>query len=209
MRSVRIAAQGDSSDRASPRFERRSRLVGAAFGVALAAAAAGGCTFLVQFQDDGADAGEDASSELDGTTGGAVDGDRPDAPQVVDAAIACPADANGLAWSPPDDTARCCGGEAVYTTTDQNCGACGIRCNVDAGQTCAKVIDHYYCVGCEGDAAALANGSCWSGCCSVSFYKQGLCAASVCATGACNGAVCPAGTKCKTPPQSSNYCGYD
>jgi len=208
MRFVRDGARRESRGRTALLLARRARAIVA--GLAGAAAVTSGCTLLVQFHDDPgeeADAGDDAPDDTTASTDGGIEGAPLRDAAPIDA-VYCPADANGLAWRPPDDTARCCGGKAVFTTTVENCGACGIRCNVAAGQTCAKVVDNYYCIGCN-DADAGGNAACWSGCCSVSFYKQGLCAASVCATGACNPAVCPAGTKCKTPPASSNYCGYD
>jgi hypothetical protein len=115
-----------------------------------------------------------------------------------------PARPDGFNWKPGDYNARCCGGMPLATTTSDNCGACGIKCNAADGQSCGAVgkEGHYYCLNC------VASVNCWSGCCSTSFTPNS-CAASDCTKGLCVQQFCPPNTTCKTSPDSSDYCGYN
>jgi hypothetical protein len=107
----------------------------------------------------------------------------------------------GYQWMAGDDTARCCGGQAVHTTTDSNCGVCGIKCNTGNGESCQALGGHYFCRGC------VASAACWSHCCSTSFTPYS-CAASDCA-GNCSSMYCPPGTHCVSGgTTSSDYCSY-
>jgi len=109
--------------------------------------------------------------------------------------------ADGYAWSAGDDTARCCGGKAIHTTSDSDCGACGIVCNTGNGESCKAVAGHWFCNGC------VASAACWSRCCSLSFNPPS-CAASDCA-GNCSAQYCPPGTHCVSGgTTSSDYCAY-
>ena len=109
--------------------------------------------------------------------------------------------ADGYEWSAGDDTARCCSGKETHTTTDSDCGACGIKCNASNGESCSALGGHYFCRGC------VASAACWSGCCSESFSPYS-CAASDCA-GNCDASHCPSGTHCVSgAPNSSDYCSY-
>jgi len=108
---------------------------------------------------------------------------------------------DGYQWTAGDDTARCCGGQAVHTTTNGNCGACGIQCNASNGESCQALGGHYFCRGC------VASSACWSHCCSQSFSPYS-CAASDCA-GNCSSTYCPPGTHCVSGgTTSSDYCSY-
>ena len=119
----------------------------------------------------------------------------------ADAASSCSGRADGFNWMPPDPNQRCCGQMPVTTSSDSNCGACGITCNAANGETCAMRAGRYYCVGCATSAG------CWSQCCSV---KTSACAASDCVAGKCDATHCPPGTHCVAgiPDASSNYCAY-
>jgi hypothetical protein len=109
--------------------------------------------------------------------------------------------ADGYEWTAGDDTARCCGGKAIHTDVDSDCGACGIKCNASNGESCSLLGGHYFCRGC------VASAACWSGCCSESFTPYS-CAASDCA-GNCDSALCPTGSHCVSgTPGSSDYCAY-
>jgi hypothetical protein len=109
--------------------------------------------------------------------------------------------ADGYNWKAGDDNARCCNGKPIETTTNDDCGACGIRCNAGNGESCQPLGGHYFCRGC------VASAACWSKCCSTSFSPNS-CAASDCA-GNCNNAVCPPGSHCVNGlPNSSDYCAY-
>lgn len=124
-----------------------------------------------------------------------------DAAREVDAGAGCAGRADGFNWLLGDDTARCCGGQAVRTTTDANCGVCGIQCNAANSESCQALAGHYFCRGC------VASAACWSKCCSTAFTPYS-CAASDCA-GNCTNTICPAGTRCVVgAPNSSNYCAY-
>jgi len=108
---------------------------------------------------------------------------------------------DGYNWKSGDDTARCCGGVPVYTTSDTNCGVCGIACNGSNGESCSVLGGHYFCRGC------IASSACWSHCCSESFSPPS-CAASDC-VGNCSAAYCPPGTHCVAGNGvSSDYCSY-
>jgi hypothetical protein len=109
--------------------------------------------------------------------------------------------ADGFQWKSGDNFARCCGGQAVHTTDDANCGVCGIHCNTGNGESCQAAGNTYLCRGC------VASAACWSRCCSSSFSPTS-CAASDCA-GACSAKYCPPGTHCVVgSPSSSDYCAY-
>jgi hypothetical protein len=108
---------------------------------------------------------------------------------------------DGYNWDPNDTTARCCGGTPVKTTSSANCGACGIKCNAQNGESCSALGGHYFCRGC------IASSACWSHCCSESFSPPS-CAASDC-NGNCSSTYCPAGTHCVAGNgTSSDYCSY-
>ncbi|HEY6460476.1 MAG TPA: hypothetical protein VIY73_10005 [Polyangiaceae bacterium] len=109
--------------------------------------------------------------------------------------------ADGYEWTSGDDTARCCGGKPIHTTSDTDCGACGIKCNASNGESCSALAGRYFCRGC------VASSACWSHCCSESFSPY-TCAASDCA-GDCDSTYCPTGTHCVSgAPNSSDYCAY-
>jgi hypothetical protein len=114
----------------------------------------------------------------------------------------CP---EGFNWDPKDKLARCCGGLAVLTNTNANCGVCGVVCRtagVSTVQSCKAIDGEYLCVGCS------ANPECWSKCCSSS-PGPAHCAASDCSTGKCMAGICPAPSTCITGPGTSpNYCSY-
>ncbi len=108
---------------------------------------------------------------------------------------------DGYNWKSGDDTARCCSGVPINTTSDSNCGACGIACNAGNGESCSILGGHYFCRGC------IASSACWSHCCSNSFSPPS-CAASDC-VGNCLATYCPAGTHCVNGNGlSSDYCAY-
>jgi hypothetical protein len=108
--------------------------------------------------------------------------------------------ADGFEWTAGDATARCCGGSPIHTTSDTNCGACGITCNAGNGESCQDDNGIYFCRGC------VASAACWSGCCSTSFTPY-TCAASDCA-GSCKDSVCPPGAHCVVGSGTSDYCAY-
>ena len=154
----------------------------------------------------------DASADGDGPTGCAV---LPDGTACKAAPDLCHTDGvckggvcmapavrvDGYNWKAGDDTARCCGGSPVYTTSNANCGACGIQCNANNGESCSILGGHYFCRGC------IASADCWSHCCSLSFSPPS-CAASDCA-GNCSSTYCPPNTHCVLGNgTSSNYCSY-
>jgi hypothetical protein len=108
---------------------------------------------------------------------------------------------DGYNWDPNDVNARCCGGTPVKTTSNANCGACGIQCNAQNGESCSTLGGHYFCRGC------IASSACWSHCCSQSFSPPS-CAASDC-VGNCSAKYCPPGTHCVVGNgTSSDYCAY-
>ncbi len=108
---------------------------------------------------------------------------------------------DGYNWMPGDDTARCCGGSPIHTTSNTNCGACTVTCNTAKGQSCGALAGHYLCLNCAG-----VNTDCWTGCCSNSLSVW-HCAPSDCATGACAVPnICPDGSHCQS--DVVNYCSY-
>lgn len=108
---------------------------------------------------------------------------------------------DGYNWKNTDLNARCCGGVPLTTSTNANCGACGIVCNASNGESCSALAGHYFCRGCQ------TNLGCWSKCCSLSFSPSS-CAASDC-KGNCDSTYCPPGSKCFLGNgMSSNYCAY-
>jgi hypothetical protein len=114
----------------------------------------------------------------------------------------CP---EGYNWEAGDDLARCCGGLAVRTNTNANCGVCGIVCKtagVSTPQDCQPLAGHYLCLGCS------TNPECWSQCCSTSPAPN-HCAASDCNMGTCPDGICPAPAHCVVGTGNSpNYCSY-
>lgn len=105
---------------------------------------------------------------------------------------------DGTQWKPGDDNARCCGGEAVETTSVTNCGVCTVKCDTSAGQSCTAVNGHYFCTPCTVS-------DCWSGCCSLTTTAH--CSPSDCSTGACRSPdICPDGSHCQS--DVVNYCSY-
>jgi hypothetical protein len=109
--------------------------------------------------------------------------------------------ADGYNWQSGTDDARCCNGDAIHVNTANDCGACGIQCNANNGESCQEIGGHWFCAGCE------ASSLCWSHCCSESYSPQS-CAASDCA-GDCSSTYCPSGTHCVSgAPNSSDYCSY-
>jgi hypothetical protein len=115
---------------------------------------------------------------------------------------ACP---NGYNWDAKNPLARCCGGLAVLTNTNANCGVCGVVCQTAGGpsQDCQSIDGHYLCVGCN------ANDECWSQCCSTT-PTPAHCAASDCNSGACPPGICPSPSKCVLGVSNApNYCAYE
>jgi hypothetical protein len=114
---------------------------------------------------------------------------------------ACP---EGFNWEAGNDLARCCGGLAVLTDTNANCGVCGVECataGVTSPQNCALLSGHYQCVDCA------ANSECWSGCCAIDTTPY-HCAESDCNTGDCVAGLCPAPSTCVQGTGTPNYCSY-
>jgi hypothetical protein len=114
---------------------------------------------------------------------------------------ACP---EGFNWEAGVDIARCCGGLAVMTDTNANCGVCGVPCmtaGVTSVQNCQLISGHYQCGSCG------ANTECWSGCCAIDTTPN-HCAASNCSTGACVAGLCPAPAHCVPGNGGPNYCSY-
>jgi hypothetical protein len=146
------------------------------------------------------------SKSCEGLPDGTLCGPAPDVCHdlpVCSAGVCAPAvaKADGFHWNASDDAARCCGGVPVETTSDTNCGACGIECNAADGESCQALGGHYFCRGC------MASDACWSHCCSLSFAPPS-CAASDC-RGNCSTQYCPAGTHCVSGSgASSDYCTY-
>jgi hypothetical protein len=114
----------------------------------------------------------------------------------------CP---EGFNWDSKNKLARCCGGLAVLTNTNANCGVCNIVCKtagVSTPQDCKLLDGEYLCVGCS------ANSECWSKCCS-STPTPAHCAASDCNTGKCPSGICPAPATCmESSGAGPNYCSY-
>jgi hypothetical protein len=181
--------------------------------IAVAAATLTGCSLLVHFNDapdpctDGGciDARPDPCTSLEagafcGYAGGCqcqycVDGACSDTKM-------CP---EGFNWEAGVDLARCCGGLAVLTNTNANCGVCGIACataGVTSPQDCRLLGGSYQCVDCA------ANNECWSGCCAIDTTPY-HCSASDCNTGACPAGLCPAPSTCVEGMSAPNYCTYD
>lgn len=102
----------------------------------------------------------------------------PESSTAIDSSIPnpCAGQADGTQWNVLDGNARCCGGQPVETTTDTNCGVCGLPCNTGAGQACMLIGGEYLC-------SCTASADCWSDCCANSGGTQ-HCSASNCA-GAC------------------------
>jgi len=152
--------------------------------------------------DAGTDAPAGCSSYPDGTVcKAAPDACHDDGKCSAGKCLAPQPKPEGYNWKSSDTNARCCATVAVTTSSNSNCGACGIKCNANNGESCQLLGGRYFCRGCT------SNSGCWSGCCSTSFSPYS-CAASDC-KGNCDGSKCPANTTCKLGlPQSSNYCGY-
>lgn len=115
---------------------------------------------------------------------------------------ACP---EGFNWEAGVDIARCCGGLAVLTDTNANCGVCGVQCmtaGVSSPQNCQLLSGHYQCVNCA------ANTECWSGCCAIDTTPY-HCSESNCNTGACVPGLCPAPSQCVPGSGGPNYCSYN
>jgi hypothetical protein len=166
------------------------------------------CTFLVKFDDKDPDDEDAGSSESD--DGGVVV--RPDATPPADAPVStnpCSGVADSTNFDPSDRTLRCCNGQPVRVSANENCGACGLRCGV--GQHCELKSDHYYCVGCVSGTLAVDEACAPSThCCSKQFDARGLCAASTCVVSgaSCNQIVCPNGATCLQPSGASYVCSY-
>lgn len=205
-----------------------SRAVVAGF-VAIAAVGCGiavGCTLLAPFDDEAAPKdddvvqplGDDGVAPAESSTGddapasgdddaSAVQDVTPAEDVVVDAdAETCTGKPEGFNWNAADPLARCCDGGATLVKTNQNCGVCGVRCDVAAGQQCATQNGHYMCRGCS------ASTQCWAGCCSTTYSPHNCTPNSPCANGTCSDALCAqaggATAKCMTQANGSNYCAY-
>jgi hypothetical protein len=128
----------------------------------------------------------------------------PDTSTPVDTSIPnpCAGKPDGYSLSGLDTNARCCAGLAVETTSDSNCGVCGITCNTGLGQSCGLIDGHYLCLNCAAD------GDCWSGCCAGTVSPL-HCAADDCSTGACSATAdpcAPYGATCTIV--GVGYCAY-
>jgi hypothetical protein len=105
----------------------------------------------------------------------------------------------GTQWQPGNDNARCCSSKPIQTTTNTDCGVCGVACSTDKGQSCGLLSGHYFCLGCATDP------DCWSGCCSLTNGAH--CSPSDCNTGACHVPdLCPDMSHCQM--DVVNYCSY-
>jgi hypothetical protein len=118
----------------------------------------------------------------------------------------CMGKADGTSLNPLDPYARCCGGMAVETTSDTNCGICGIACNTGAGQSCGMIDQVYLCLNCQAD------GDCWSGCCGGTVSPP-HCGANDCSTGTCTAGAdpcAPYNASCNLSQVTSGvwYCAY-
>jgi hypothetical protein len=193
-----------------------------------------GCTFLVDFNDqpldpcaDGGcdDVTIDVAPDVADAAPDIVEADAPPNPcatleagAICDYAGGCTCNTcqngtcsgskkcpEGYNWDTKNSLARCCGGLAVVTNTNANCGVCGVVCKtagVTTPQDCKLLSGHYLCVGCS------ANSECWSQCCS-SAPTPSHCAASDCNTGNCPNGICPAPAKCEMGPNNTpNFCAY-
>lgn len=183
------------------------------FAPLVAGAQLGACTFLVEFEERAeAGAGLDGSFEDDAPvtlpdTGAVVPTDaRP--PETGPGGNPCLGQPQGFNYQPGDPAARCCSGQPVRTDTNDNCGACGLSCNVGAQHQCTAAAGHYYCLGCN-LAAGGGNGGCWSNCCSITYFGQGACAPNTCSNGQCDQSKCTQfGATCQVVGDASNICGY-
>jgi hypothetical protein len=93
----------------------------------------------------------------------------------------------------------CCAGAATATTSNSNCGVCGVVCNTAKGQSCSVVDTHYVCTGCA------SNADCSLGCCGTSPIAH--CTPSMCTTTACASPnKCPDGSHCEA--STIDYCTY-
>ena len=107
--------------------------------------------------------------------------------------------AEGTQWRPGDDNARCCSGKPIETTSNTNCGVCGVVCNTAKSQSCGALNGHYFCLGCALDP------DCWSGCCSLTNGAH--CSPSDCTRGTCHVPnLCPDMSHCQM--DVVNYCSY-
>jgi hypothetical protein len=117
----------------------------------------------------------DTSSTPDGLT---PDTFTPDTSSTDGSTNPCSGRPDGFSLNALDPYSRCCGGVAVETTTDTNCGVCGVACNTALGQSCGLIDGQYLCLDCS------SNADCWSGCCAATVSPP-HCSANDCATGAC------------------------
>ncbi len=109
---------------------------------------------------------------------------------------------DGYNWDSTDSTAICCGGGEKHSSSDSDCGACGIQCNASNGEACAPLGGHYFCRGC------VASSLCWSKCCATDFTPY-TCADSDCAGNCPATNLCPPGAHCVPGNGSSpDYCSY-
>lgn len=185
------------------------------------------CTFLADFEDKSA-ASPAATSDGPRADGGivvidsgAARGDAPsDASFYADAVSELPdtAPAPFTCVGKPDGTPvpgsslRCCSEVSTDLTSNANCGACNIQCNVGRGHSCVTRSGHAYCDGCATDAGG-GSAQCWTGCCTAPALTNGICAPEfpcgviipVCSDSTCAGKA--VGTSCHTSFFGS-YCSY-
>jgi hypothetical protein len=170
----------------------------------LLAPAAGAADATTSAPDAGAMDGGSALDAVgpvpgDGGDASADSGDGEAAP-TVDPCAGMP---DGTSLDAGDPFARCCGGVTVETTSNANCGVCGVVCDTMRGQSCSALEAEYFCVGCA------ANADCWSGCCDP--HAVAHCAPVSCTNGGCQlPEVCPGGSHCTptAPTGALKYCSY-
>lgn len=116
----------------------------------------------------------------------------------------CLGKADGFAYAPGDEVARCCGGQPVDVNTAQNCGSCGIACG--NGSTCSNPVAGQWGCTCTTDEACAGKG--YGGASTCFFVSgKGFCNCQ-CPGGAltCVG-QCTGGSVCHDDV-GQNYCAY-
>lgn len=196
-----------------------------ALGLALCTVVLGACSFFVEFKDPiDDDAGDDAGVVESGTIvpdaaptdSGAPSDATVDVAEVPDTnpppPFTCEGQPDGTPV--PGTSLRCCGYQKTALNTNENCGICGLACNVAAGHQCTIIGDYATCTGCARDGGG-SNGGCWSGCCYIPIGRaDGVCSPSsalACFVGDCTDSKCQAvsgPSTCKRANIDGAGCGY-